>query len=181
MILRPAFELEPGEVVIREARKHWLLFVFELLPYAVLAIIPFAIPGFLRLLGPLSLYADLIHYGEPLARAALGIWLLIVWTSAWGAFTRYYLNLWILTDRRIVEITQHHYFHREVSSVLLNRVQDVTTEVKGALLSLLDIGNIHVQSAGTVDEFHMNGIGGPEALRDIILAHTSRESKSSGL
>jgi len=181
MILPPAFELEQGEVVIREARKHWLLFVFELTPYAILTIIPFALSPFLRLLTPLAPYADIINYGEPLARGAIGIWLLIVWTSAWGTFTRYYLNLWILTDRRIVEIIQHTYFHREVSSVLLNRVQDVTTEVRGALFSLLNIGNIHVQSAGTIDEFHMNGIGGPEALRDIILAHTSRESRSSEL
>jgi len=181
MIFSPAFELESGEVVIHEARKHWLLFVFELLPYAILAIIPFALPGFLRLVGPLSPYADLINYGEPLPRAVLGIWLLVVWTSAWGALTRYYLNLWILTDRRIVEITQYHYFDREVSSVLLNRVQDVTTEVKGALFSLLDIGNIHVQSAGAVDEFHMNGIGSPEALRDIILKKASENSKTTGV
>ncbi|MDO8407651.1 MAG: PH domain-containing protein [bacterium] len=175
------FELEPSEVVLAEVRKHWLVFTLELLPYATIAVLPFALAPLLSIAPPLAPYANLAGLGTGIGRAALGIWLLIVWTSAWGAFTRYYLNVWVLTNLRVMEVIQHSYFHREVSSVLLSRVQDVTTEVKGAIFSLLNIGNIHVQSAGTVDEFHMNGIGGPAALRDIILAHTSRESKSSGL
>ena len=181
MTLRAAFDLEPGEVVLREARKHWILFIAELLPYAVLALLPFILPSLLRLSPLLSPYADLLDSTHPLSRTALGVWLLIVWTSAWGALTRYYLNLWILTDRRIVEITQHGYFHREVSSVLLNRVQDVTTEVEGALFSLLDIGDIHVQSAGAEDVFHMHGIRDPDVMRDLILTQTDKESKTAGM
>ena len=181
MTLYPAFDLGPGEVVLREARKHWVLFVFELLPYAVLAILPFLFPALLTVSPLFAPYAALADYSQPIARAALGVYLLIVWTSAWGAFTRYYLNLWILTDQRIVEITQHGYFNRQVSSLLLNRVQDITTEVEGALFSLLDIGNIHVQSAGAEDVFHMNGISDPDVMRDLILKHTDANSKTAGI
>jgi len=38
------FELEPGEHVVQEARKHWFIFLGELLPYAIIAVIPFALP-----------------------------------------------------------------------------------------------------------------------------------------
>lgn len=175
------FELEPGEEILIETRKHWLLFALELLPFAIMAILPFALPAFLAIAPPLAPYADLFGAGSPSGRAFLGIWLLLVWTSAWGFYTRYYLNLWILTNVRIVEITQHHFFDRQVSSVLVNRVQDVTTEVSGLLFSLLGIGNIHVQSAGTVDEFHMNGVGNPGMLRDLILAKVAEQSKSTGV
>lgn len=167
------FELGPDEHVVMEARKHWFLFLGELLPYTIIAIIPFALPNLLTLAPPLREYATLFTYHTPLARAALGIWLLVTWTSAWGAFTRYFLNAWVLTNQRIVTIKQRRFFFREVSSLLLTRVQDVTTNVNGILSSLLGLGDIKVQSAGADVEFTMRGIPRPEQMRDIILKYVS--------
>ncbi len=175
------FELEPGEHVVRETRKHWFLFLTELLPYAIIAVIPFALPKILVLAPPMASYAALFDYHEPLMRAALGIWLLITWTSAWGSFTRYFLNAWILTNKRIVEIKQRRYFSRGVSSLFLSRVQDVTTDVTGVLPSLLGIGDIKVQTAAEDIEFIMHGIPRPEQMRDIILRYASIEPKSPGV
>jgi hypothetical protein len=180
-ILEREFDLESGEVVLAEARKHWFVFTLELLPFAILAVLPFAIPRILELAPPLEPYARYLSVGASSGRLALGIWLLAVWTAAWGCFTRYYLHVWIVTDLRIVEVTQHSFFNRAVSSMLLARVQDVTTEVSGVLASMLGIGNIHVQSAGAVDEFHMYGVGDPARLRDLMLAHVSRESKNGAV
>ncbi len=170
------FELEPGEQVVAEARKHWILFAATLLPYAILLVIPFAIPGLLRLSPILAPYASYLDIREPFVRLSLGIWLLTVWTGAFSAFTRYYLNLWVLTDRRIVEIKQRSYFNRRVSSLLLNRVQDVTSEVAGVLSSLLDIGTIHVQTAGEEEEFLMAGMPRPMHMRDLILKYVSEKA-----
>lgn len=167
------FELEPGEHVVREARKHWFLFALTLLPYAILTVIPFTLPAFLAFTPPLAVYAPYFNLGEPLMRASLGVWLLVVWTSAWGVFTRYYLNLWVLTNRRIVDIKQRGYFRREVSSLILNRVQDVTTDISGVLPSLLGIGTITVQTASEDVEFTMRGIPRPEQMRDIIMKYVA--------
>jgi hypothetical protein len=179
--LSKEFELEPGEEVLIEARKHWLLFALGLVPFAVLALLPLFVPAFLRAAPPLAAYADMISVTSSTGRFIYGIWLLLMWTSAWGAFTRYYLNVWVLTNLRIVEVTQRHFFNRQVSSTLLSRVQDVTTEVSGVLFSLLHIGNIHVQSAGTVDEFHMDGVANPEGLRDLILARVAGQPRGPGI
>ncbi len=165
------FELEPGEHVVLQVRKHWFLFLGELLPYAVLVIVPFVLPKLLMLAPPMAPYAAFLDYDTPVARAALGLWLLIAWTSAWGTFTRYFLNVWILTSQRIVTIKQYRFFNREVSSLLLPRVQDVTTSVNGVISSLLGIGDIKVQSAGEDIEFIMHGIPRPERMRDLILKY----------
>ncbi len=167
------FELEPGEHVVLQTRKHWFLFLAELLPYAILAVIPLALPGLLALTTYSAPYAPLVDYRAPLLRAALGVWLLLTWTLAWSAFTRYFLNAWVLTNRRIVDIKQRGYWNREVSSILLSRVQDVTTDVAGALPSLLGIGAITVQSAGAVEKFSMRGIPRPEEMRDVILKYAA--------
>lgn len=174
------FELEPGEHVVRQARKHWLLFLGELLPYAILAVLPLALPKLMLLVPPLASYGAALDAHQPLIRATLGVWLLLVWTAAWGAFTRYFLNAWVLTNRRIVDIKQRAYFSREVSSVLLNRVQDVTTDVSGVLPSLLGFGTIRVQSAGEDAEFMMRGIPRPEQMRDIILKYVAEKAAPPG-
>jgi len=167
------FELEPGEHVVMEARKHWFLFLAELLPFAILAVLPFALPKLLMLASPLAPYAGLFDYHTTLARAGLGVWLLISWTLAWSTFTRYFLNVWVLTNQRIVDIKQRGYFSRSVSSLFLSRVQDVTTNVVGVLPSLLNIGDIKVQTAAEDIEFIMHGIPRPEQMRDIILRYVS--------
>ncbi len=172
------FELEPDEHVVLQARRHWFLFLADLLPYAILAILPFVMSKVLPLAPPLASYAAFFEYTTPLARAGLGVWLLIVWTSAWGTFTKYFLNAWVLTNKRIVNIKQRRYFSREVSSLFLSRVQDVTTDVTGILYSLLGIGDIKVQTAGEDVEFVMRGIPRPEQMRDVILKYVSVEPKT---
>jgi uncharacterized membrane protein YdbT with pleckstrin-like domain len=175
------FELEPGESVVLETRKHWFIFLTELVPYAILAIIPFALPGLLQFAPPLAPYAKFLDYSTALGHALLGVWLLVTWTSAWGTFTRYFLNAWVLTNQRIVNIKQHGYFNREVSSLFLSRIQDVTTSVAGVLPSLLNIGNITVQTAGEEEEFNMRGIPRPEQMRDIILRYVSIKPENTGV
>ncbi len=175
------FELEPGAHVVQEARKHWFLFLGELLPYAILAAVPFALPNLLTLMPAGAPYAALIDYHTVLGRAVLGIWLLITWTVAWSTFTKYFLNLWVLTNQRIVDIKQRGYFNHQVSSLFLSRVQDVTTDVIGVLPSLLGIGDIKVQTAGEDVEFVMHGIPHPEQMRDLILKYVSTKPDVAGV
>lgn len=175
------FELEPGEHIVKQVRKHWFLFLSGLLPYAILAIIPFALPKFLVFAPPLAHYATFFEYQTPLMRAAFGVWLLIIWTGAWGAFTRYFLNVWVLTNKRITTIKQRRFFNREVASLLLPRIQDVTTDVAGILPSLLGIGDIKVQSAGADVQFTMRGIPRPEQMRDLILKYVSTKPQTTNI
>lgn len=173
------FELEPGEHVVLETRKHWFIFLAELLPYAILAVVPFAAAQLIPLFPPLAPLAPYFDLSISMARIVLGVWLLIAWTSAWGTFTKYYLNAWILTNKRIVDIKQRGYFDREVSSLFLSRVQDATTDVRGVLHSFLGIGNINVQTAATTERFDMHDIPEPEAMRDTILRYVDEASKGA--
>ncbi len=167
------FQLEPDEKIIVQARKSWLLFLIELLPYAIIAIIPFVFAYMLAA----TPSAPTINFGAPITRAILGIWLLITWTSAWGIYTRYFLNAWVLTNQRVVDIKQRAFFNREVSSLFLSRVQDVTSDMDGFLFSICNVGNINVQSAGEEERFSMHGIPHPDQMRDLILKYISTDSK----
>jgi hypothetical protein len=168
------FELEPGEQVILSVRKHWLVFAVRLLPYALLALVPFLIPFLFSALAsavpdPAVLAGKVPDLTSPWARFALGLWWLLLWTGAFNTFTRYYLDVWIVTTTRIVDIHQFGFFRRQVSSFLLGHIQNVTTEVNGILATLFDFGTIHVETAGQEEHFVMKGVGGPAALRDLIM------------
>lgn len=171
------FELEPGEFVVRLLRKHWLLLLGEMLPYVILVVIPFALPQLLSFAPvPANIhFISYLDYRQSESHHALMIWLLITWTVAWGNFTRYFLNAWILTSQRIIHIKQRRFFSREVSSLFLSRVQDVTSDVSGVLSSIINIGTIKVQSAGEEEEFTMSGISKPEMMRDLILKYIPEE------
>jgi uncharacterized membrane protein YdbT with pleckstrin-like domain len=168
------FELEPGETITRSVRKHWIVLAAQLLPYFILIILPFFIPlalAFLNQFNPTAvegLNHTLQTFG-PWEQLLLAFWWLFLWIGAFTVFTRYFLTVWIITTTRIVEIHQYGFFSRQVSSFLLNRVQDVTTDVEGMFPTLFSFGTLNVETAGREERFQMNDIQNPTELRDLIM------------
>ncbi len=168
------FQLEPGERVVRSVRKHWLVFVIELLPFLIFAIVPLLINPILTSLSGMMTFSEgaitAVDLANPWVRLLLGSWWLLMWTGLFNTFTHYYLDAWIITTTRIVYINQRRFFNREVSSFLLARVQDVTTDVAGFLPTLIGFGSLRVQTAGEASHhFVMQGIPHPEDVRDLIM------------
>ena len=167
------FRLEHGERITRAVRTHWFVLAIEVLPFALMALIPVLIPGILEAIANGAPQMDRIVYmltlENPWIRLMVGLWWLVMWIAAFNSFTSYYLNEWIITTHRIVEIKQHGFFNREVSSLLLNRVQDVRTDINGLFATLLHYGTLTIQSAGANNNFHMHGIPDPQGLRDLVM------------
>jgi len=152
------FELEMNEEVTLVVRKHWALLALRLLPDIFLALAPLAL---------------IIGYTGALpnapARFALGVWWLIIWMGAFAQLTRYFLNAWIITTSRIIDVQQPAFFRRNISSFLLDRVQDVTTSVNGLLATAIGFGTLSVETAGRDEQFKMTGVPNPDAIRDLIM------------
>lgn len=169
------FQLEEGERVTRTVRKHWFVLLISFVPFVLLAWLPTFVPAFL-----MRVAASAPDGGAMFAmltpenvwfRLFLGLWWLFLWIGAFNAFTQYYLNHWVITTLRIVRIRQHGFFSREVSSFMLARVQDVTTDVHGIFADLLGYGAVRVQTAGTAsNDFVMDGIDDPQGMRDLIMS-----------
>jgi hypothetical protein len=168
------FELEPGEEVIRVVRQHVFVIATRLLAYLLLALMPAVLAVFIAVLqhaGPqLGTGVSLLPQGlHGIGRVLTGLWLLFIWMGAFTTFLKYYLTCWVITSTRIVDIRQYGFFSREVSSFLLIRVQDITTEIHGMLPTLIGFGHLHVETAGNDESFSMSGVAHPQQLRDLIL------------
>ena len=166
-------ELEPGEEVIEAVRKHVFVLLLSLLPFAFLAWIPSLVPLVFAFIAQATPDGALVPYASVLtgqyARLFYGLYLLVIWSAVFNTITLYYLNEWIITTTRIIEIHQYGYFSREVSSLLLIKVQDVNINVDGIFGTVISYGQLEVQSAGTAEHFIMDDIPRPEHLRDVIM------------
>ena len=91
-----------------------------------------------------------------------------------GVWTDYYLDVWMVTDKRVIDIEQKGFFHRQTSVFRIERIQDVTVETHGIVATLLNFGDIHVQTAGEGQEFIMRGIANPKYVRRVILRQQDR-------
>lgn len=168
------FALEPGEKIAKQVRQHVVIIVVQLLGFLLLGIFPLLIPLILGLAsvasqGATDSLVQFVSLNNPWIRFGLGLWWLALWIAAFTTFTRYYLTVWVITTTRIVDIHQRGLFNRTVSSTLLARVQDITTGVDGLFATLFGFGSLMVQTAGAQEELRMEGIAGPEHLRDFIM------------
>lgn len=165
-----------GERIILLLRRHPFVFAVILAYFVLLVLLPIGV----RLLLSNELLAALAGtVWEPLGLLALTAYYLFLWLFLMFAWIDYYLDLWIVTDERIVNIEQSGLFDRVISEQRLIRVQDVTSEVKGLFPTFLNYGNVHVQTAGSRERFVFEQVPEPDLVKKVVLqAHESALSRT---
>jgi hypothetical protein len=155
--------LEDGESIVRIVHRHWWFIALRFLAIAAIGVALPVVVGLLAGLKVLSLAG-----AWPAMLALWALWGLVLWTLFWQFWTTYFMDTWVITNRRIIDIDYHRLFDRNIAMLRLDRVQDVTTHVEGVMATMLKYGSVLVQTAGTQDEFLIDQIADPEGLRDTI-------------
>lgn len=157
---------KPGEKTILFLRRHWLGVVKLMLFTSIAAVAPIAITWLLGQTMPNLLGSAA---GDAVASIFLSMYYLAIVTFFFQTFIDYYLDVWIVTTERLINIEQHGLFNRTASEMHIALVQDVTAEVRGVLHTFLDYGHVHIQSAGTKKRFLFKHVAHPEQVRNTIL------------
>ena len=155
--------MEQGEQIVAKVHRHWLFIATRIIGLAVMLIMPLILVAALERLGIIVF----VGTGTPLV-VLWALWGLVMWSVFWQFWTTYYMDIWVVTNRRIIDIDYQRLFDRNISILRLDRVQDITTHVQGIIGTLLKYGSVVVQTAGTQEEFVIDQIADPESLRDII-------------
>lgn len=162
--------LESNEKVLKVVRKHWFIIVAELFGVLTMLLAPFFIIFILTIL-PTNFLPTNIHLDTylPFIIYATAAWSLLSLLTGFMIWTHYYLDLWIITDRRIIVVDQIHFFERKVSSFRLERLQDIKFSITGVIATFLKFGTIRAQTASTAEEtFKTKGLPDPRELQSII-------------
>ncbi len=164
----------PNEKVLMIIRKHPIVYVRIVMAFVITAFMPLVI----FLLVWFSYYPISEH---PRVSAIIGIFSsayvligLIITLIAW---LNEEFDLFILTNERLIDITQVSFLKRTVASTPLKQIQDTTSSIDGVLPTLLNYGNIEVQTAaGDASKFEIDRVPDPAFVARKILNY-ARESR----
>lgn len=179
--------LDKNEHIESIIRKHWFILLRDTVGLVIIFIIPLIVYYYFSgtQISLSSAFNFSLETIDPtILLFATAAWSLIIWAKLAGVWTDYYLDAWVITEKRIIDIEQRGLFHRQTSVIRMERIQDITIETKGIIATLLNFGDIHVQSAGETREFVIRGISKPRKARGIILKHSDNiigENDSSAM
>lgn len=161
----PNRQLIGDEQVALFLRRHWFvlftkyLFIFALALIPIIAYFLFdnAFAGFMS---------------DERAKAVIVLlgstYYLFIWVTAFTVFIDYYLDIWIVTTHRIIDIEQKGLFNHVVAEQSLEMAQDVSSRVKGIIPTLLDYGTVLVQTAAARNLFEFKQIPEPAQVAQVI-------------
>jgi uncharacterized membrane protein YdbT with pleckstrin-like domain len=162
------------EQVILFLRRHWFIFFVHILSVigaiAGLVLIYIFFTFFLKDFSQSAYYSLLLFF------ESLGT--LFVWNLFFILWLDFYLDAWVVTNERIININQRGFFNREISELKLTKIQDVTSEVVGFVPTILGYGDIYVQTAAEVERFAFHQIPNPNEVKNIIVELQEKERKS---
>jgi CRP-like cAMP-binding protein len=155
--------MEPGERVIRQTRRHWIilarsLFLTTLAVFAYVALILGLVlrfrlsPSLLLLILPAFVLASL--------------------SFVWHWFD-WYNDYFVVTNRRITHHEQVAFLYESRDETHIERVQDVSVKRSG-LGRVLDYGDIVVQTAARIGNIAFYDAPSPDGLREAIFSELSR-------
>jgi len=157
---------ENGEKVVLLLRRHPFFIISRLAFFLLLILVPIIIG---------AVFSSFL-YSQNLLNIFFfvsSIWYLFIWSAIFYSLTMYTLDVWIVTDRRIIDSIQNGFFNRTVSELHITRIQDISVQTKGVIQTLLKFGDLHIQTAGTEEKFYFSQIPFPEKVKDEIMKLTS--------
>lgn len=163
--------LDAGEVIIMEVRRHWFVFLVKVSALVIAALLPLALFGAFEAEAA-AFIESLVNVEGSFMAFMIFIyvaWLISLWIFFFLIWTDYYLDIWIITNKRIIDIEQKGLFHREISSFRLDNIQDVTINIAGIFATLIGFGDIHVQTAGEHEQFIIRSANEPEDIKRLIV------------
>lgn len=162
MCLKNLPNARPGEHLVLFLRRHWIE-VFRILAFTLFLIaLPLVISAGLFVIDAPALTHPVF---APLLTSLLGAYLVIILSITLTEITDYWLDVWIVTNERIINSEQHGLFNRVVSEVFLNQVQDITSEQRGLIGTFLTFGNVYIQTAAERERFIFKGIDNPDLIK----------------
>lgn len=171
---------EPDEKVILVLRRHWFVILVRILGFSGAALLPGIVLTIAAVLDhPFVFQATSL--ASVLGVLGFALYELFVWNFFYMSWLDYELDVFIVTDRRIVNIAQNGLFNRSVSEQQLFRVQDVTSETKGVFATFLRFGTVYAQTAGEKEHFIFRNVPNPESVAKVILGQISSIESRMGM
>jgi uncharacterized membrane protein YdbT with pleckstrin-like domain len=158
-------EIAEKEKIIKIVHRHWFNIAIQFVSVIMMAVFLIAASVLASTFIPILQernFGNLALFVESMLAIFIWIYGFFVWID-------YYFDIWIITDERIINIEQKGLFVRDMSEVKYSRIQDVTAEEKGLIATMLDYGDVYIQTAAETERFIFRKIPNPYGIKDMIM------------
>jgi len=162
---------ENGEKTILLLRRHPFFILIRLAFFIFLALIPIVLYIVFSHVFSSHNLLDVFFF-------LCGLWYIFIWSGIFYSLTMYTLDVWIVTDRRIIDSTQRGFFNRTVSELHISRIQDISVQTVGIIQTFFKFGDLQIQTAGAEERFKFSQIPHPERVKDEIMGLAEASSRS---
>ena len=166
------FDLYEDEEIRYVLRRHWLAFAPNILIVSGMLIL-FFVGLIIASIFLNSSGVDSANISENLGRGILIIFSSIYLLSTIGYFfigwLDYYMDIFILTNKRIIRLEQMVLFGQRVSETSFQHIQDVSSKVQGLLQTFFGVGTVFVETAGERENFSFTNMKDPGLIAAWIL------------
>lgn len=161
------------EKVFLLLRRHWISYGIFLFLFVLMLIPLFLLVNFTATTPDLSPVVLNIIY------LVLPAYLLIMLGLMLYGFVDYYLDVYIVTNERIVNISQNGFFKRDISELHLHQVQDVSAKEVGMFPTIFHYGDVMIQTAGERENFVFKAVPHPYIIsKKIVDLHEAQLEES---
>jgi hypothetical protein len=155
---------QDDEKIITVAREHWFYLSAKIAAWFVFILVLFAFDYFVKTYFPNLLEDPYVTY----VALAKNIYMMFVMLGLLNIIILHYLNIWIVTNKRVVDITQGGIFNQRISELTLPNIEDITSQTTGFFGTLLSFGNVEIQTAGKRENFLIERVPTPKNIERLI-------------
>lgn len=156
---------EKGEHIVLIVRRHWIMYIQYILASLFFLFLPYFFYG---VIAETTTFLSLV-FGSSTIALSIGVF----------AFVRWFYNVNIITDCRVVDIDFTNVVSHTMSEAKLGKIVDITHKQVGFIGSIFDIGTVYIQTAGSTPQIDFNQVPRPREVQDILydLLETEKEGK----
>lgn len=155
---------DPNEKILLLLRAHPITNLSWITPAVLLFLVPFFIPIVLRFFN-----LDLSTIPQTFAIVFLIINYLLVLITSFEGFLHWYFNVYIVTEKNIVDVDFHSLLFKNIDVAPLRNIEDTSSSMGGILNSIFHYGNVFIQTAGATKNIDFHSVPRPHHVADFIL------------
>lgn len=163
------------EHIVFKLHRHPLTFIPIILLFIVMLLVPIGVYSLIA-----TLYPNLLAENTPIYAFAVllaSTYYLLSYVFFYVRFIDYYLDMWVVTNDRVVDIEQHGLFNRVITELDLFRIQDVTANINGIFGTLFRYGDLVVTTASASTSIIFKNIPNPNEIREHLIRLADEDRK----
>jgi len=92
-------------------------------------------------------------------------------TVTWWArnFMDYYLDVWLITNKGVIDLAWHGWFHRQSARTLYSDLQGFSYEISGIIGTILRFGTISIEKISTGQAVSLEYVSNPKRIESVVL------------